>query len=408
MNSKYEKYARLIIEMGVNVQKGQPLLIRAEVEEADFVRLLAKYAYERGASEVVLDWKDSSLLRMRLENAPHEVLKEIPDWAFDRMKYYYEKNACLISLSSSDPEALSGLDPKRLGLAMKAANEKFKPLDHYTMNDELAWCVASVPGKDWACRVFPDLSPERAQEMLWEAIQKAVRLDQEDPLTAWKSHIETLNARAEKLNRYHFQSLHYQSSQGTDLIVQLPSGHLWLAAESHNRAGTRFIPNMPTEEIFTLPSRTGVEGTLCSTKPLSYNGNLIEDFVFRFKDGKVTDFRAKKGEEILRSLLEEDENARRLGECALVPYDSPISNSGLLFFNTLFDENASCHFALGAAYPTCLEGGAAMTEEELTQAGANSAQVHVDFMVGSKDLKITGKTSQGEEIPVFLDGNFAF
>lgn len=408
MNSSFEKYARLLVEMGVNVQKGQPLIIQAQIEEADFVRLLSKFAYERGASEVIFNWKDDALSRMRYQYAPDQVLQELPDWSFDRLKYYYEKNACLLSLTSSDPEALSGLDAGKLAMAMKAANEKMKPLDHYTMNDELAWCVAALPGRAWASRVFPDLPPEEAKEKLWAAIQKTVRLDQDDPLSAWRDHIETLNARAKKLNDFHFQRLHYQSQNGTDLTVELPSKHLWMAAESHNQKGHRFIPNLPTEEIFTLPSRTGVEGRLCSTKPLSYNGNLIEDFVFDFHEGRVTNFTAKKGEKILGSLLDEDEGARRLGECALVPYDSPISRSGLLFFNTLFDENASCHFALGAAYPTCLEGGAKMSEEELKEAGANCAPVHVDFMVGTCDLSISGRTDQGEEVPVFRDGNFVF
>lgn len=407
MNSKLEDYAQLIVKMGVNVQKDQILVIRAQLEEAEFVRLLARAAYERGASEVVVEWKDVELSKMRFKNAPNESLKEVPDWAFDKAKYYYEKGACFVSLLSADPEAFNQIDHKKMSLALKASNKKMQPLDHYTMNDEVAWCVVALPGKDWASRVFPNMPKEKAQEKLWQAIQKTVRLDKEDPVSAWKAHNERLNARAKKLNELHFSSLHYQSKNGTDLVVELPKKHIWLAAESHNKEGTPFIANMPTEEIFTLPSRSGVNGTLYATKPLSYHGNLVENFAFRFEDGEVVDFKAEKGEEILKSLLKEDENAKRLGECALVPYDSPISNSGLLFYNTLFDENASCHFALGACYPSCLEGGKDMSKEEVEAAEGNNAPLHVDFMVGSADLKIIGECEDGKEIPVFLDGNFA-
>lgn len=406
--AKLKDYAKLVVEVGVNVQEGEPVLITCPVEAVEFARLLATYSYERGASEVIMNWKDDPLTRLKYENAPMEVFENIPDWAFDRAKYYYEKGANIISVYSEDPELLQGIDMAKIAAASKANNTKMKPLDKYTMNDIVSWCVVSIPNVAWAKKIYPDIeNEEEAVDKLWDQIFDVTRMNEEDPVAAWESHLDTLTQKADKLNELHLKSLHYKSSNGTDLVVELPEKHIWMSATSNNAKGTRFLPNIPTEEVFTLPSRTGVNGKLVSTKPLAYNGNLIDGFTLDFKDGEVVEFTAKKGGEALKSLFDEDPNGRRLGEVALVPYDSPISNSNLLFYNTLFDENASCHFAFGACYPTTLEGGTEMSEEEIVEAGGNDSLLHEDFMVGAEDMSITGLTYDGETIDIFVDGNFA-
>lgn len=407
-DSRLNDYARLVIEKGANVQQGEPVWINAQVNAAPFVRLLAQYAYERGASDVVVNWRDDALSRLRFEKAPMETLETVPQWLYDRSEYYLQKGACLISVLSDDPELLSGIDPTRIQRASMAHNQKFQPLQHYTMNDENSWSIVAIPSPVWAQKVFPDIEdPDEAVEKLWALILDVTRMNEPDPMKAWADHIDTLTARAQKLNDLKLTALHYRSSNGTDLTVKLPKGHIWLSATSENRNGTTFLPNIPTEEIFTMPDRAGVDGTLVATMPLAYNGNLIQDFILHFENGAVTSFDAKKGGETLKGIFEEDPNAVRLGEVALVPYDSPIQNSKTLFYETLFDENASCHFAFGACYPTTMEGGTAMSPEELMERGGNDSQIHVDFMVGAPDLSIVGTTPDGEEIDVFRDGNFA-
>lgn len=407
-NSKrLEAYARLVVEIGVNVQPGEPVMIQCPVEAIAFARLLAKLSYERGACDVVFNWRDDTLSRLRYDYAPLSTFEEIPDWAFDRSKYYYERGVNVISVASADPELLTGVDMKKIAAASSAQNAKFKPLQKYTMNDIVSWCVVAVPNAAWAKKVFPEIdSADAAVEALWETIFSVTRMNEPDPVGAWRRHIDTLTRRANKLNDYHFETVRYTASNGTDLEVRLPEKHVWMAATSDNAKGTTFLPNIPTEEIFTAPHRTGVNGTLVSSKPLAYNGQLIDDFTLTFKDGAVVDFVAKRGGHALKSLLEEDPNARYLGEIALVPYDSPISNSNRLFYNTLFDENASCHFAFGACYPTTFEGGTELTPDELLAEGGNDSGVHEDFMVGTADLSIVGITAAGEAVQIFKDGNF--
>lgn len=402
-------YARLVVEVGVNVQKGEPVVITAPVQAADFVRLLARFAYKREASEVVVDWRDQEITKMTYDHAPMEVLKTVPDFLYDKDEYYYKRGANMISVASSDPDAFAQTDPERLAAASRAFNKKMKPLDHYTMNDEVAWCVAAYPNVKWARKVFPKAqSDDEAYALLMEAILKMSRMEDADPVQAWKDHIARLSARAKILNDYQFDKVHYRSENGTDLTVHLPQGHIWMAASSLDDKGNEFVPNIPTEEIFSLPHADKVDGTLVASKPLVYHGQVINNFSFTFKDGAVTDFRAEQGQEVLKNLLDEDEGSRRLGEIALVPYASPISESGILFYNTLFDENASCHFALGACYPTCLEGGADLTSDQVRAQGGNDSAVHVDFMVGTKDLSIIGTTKDGQEVAIFKEGNFCF
>lgn len=403
-----EKLADLVVKKGVNVQKGQPVILRCPVERADFARLVAKKAYERGAVEVVIQWSDDPLTLMKFENAPVEHFEEVPDWMVQRTKYYMEKGACVISVAATDPELLKDVDPKKIATWSKAFSAANKENMKYTMNDLNSWCVVSVPTVGWAKRVFPDVSEDEAMEKLWNAIFYTTRTDQEDPVSAWDEHIGVMDRHAAVLNEKQYKKLHYKNSLGTDLEVELPENHIWISGGSENAKGDVFIANMPTEEVFTLPKRTGVNGKLYSTKPLNMSGNLVDEMVFTFENGKVVDYDAKVGKQHLTDLFDVDENARYLGEVALVPYDSPISNSGLLFYNTLFDENASCHFAFGKAYPTCIKGGVDLSDKELLEVGVNDSLIHEDFMVGSKDLEITGELPNGEVEYIFKDGNWAF
>jgi len=406
-NEKLDKYARLCVEVGINIQKNQPLVINAPVEGAEFVRLVAKHAYELGAKQVHVNWNDEVLTRLRYENAPMEVFENFPKWYADGLEEFAEDGAGFLSIYSQDPELLKGIDPKKIAAYNKSSSMALKEFRKYTMNDINAWCVVSIPTKGWAKRVFPELSDEEAMEKLWDAIFKATRMDLDDPVKAWQKHLDNLAKKVEYLNEMKFKKLYYKSSNGTDLEVELPEGHIWAGGGGKNSKGVYFVANMPTEEVFTMPLKTGVNGVVYSTKPLHYGGNLINDFKLTFKDGRVVDFEAKEGYEVLKDLLGLDEGAKYLGEVALVPYDSPISKSNIIFLNTLFDENASCHFALGKAYPTNIEGGENMTDEELEKAGVNDSLTHVDFMVGSEDLSIVGETHDGKRVQIFENGNWA-
>jgi len=403
-----DKYADLCVRVGINIQKDQPLVISAPVEGVEFVRLLAKHAYEAGAKEVFVNWNDGDLTRMKFEYSPMEVFENFPKWYADCMEDYAEKGAGFISISAQDPYLLKGIDPKKIAANNKSSSIGLKKFREYTMNDINAWCVISIPTKKWAIRVFPDVNEEEAVEKLWDAIFKALRIYEEDPVEAWKKHLDNIESKVKFLNEKSFKKLYYKSSNGTDLEVELPEGHIWAGGGGKNTKGVYFVANMPTEEVFTMPHKYGVNGVVYSTKPLNYGGNLINNFSLTFKDGKVVDFTAEEGYEVLKDLLDLDEGAKRLGEVALVPFDSPISKSNIIFYNTLFDENASCHFALGKAYPTNIKGGSDMNEEELDKAGVNDSLTHVDFMVGTEDLNIVGETKEGEKVQIFENGNWAF
>lgn len=402
-----DQYAELIVKKGIHTQKGEPLVITSPVEGAYFARLLAKHAYALGASEVHVNWNDEVLTRLKYENAPMEVFENYPLWFADGLEDYAKKGAGFISISAQDPELLKGIDSKKIAAANKAASLALKGWRKYTMNDINSWCVVSIPTQNWAKRVFPEMADEQAMEALWKAIFMANRMDQADPVKAWDQHLETLKEKMSYLNEKAFKSLHFTAQNGTDLMVELPEGHIWAGGGSQNARGTDFVANMPTEEVFTMPRRDGVHGVVYSSKPLNYGGSLIDEFKLTFKDGKVVDYSAKKGEEVLKELLDIDEGAKHLGEVALVPYSSPISQLDTIFFNTLFDENASCHFAFGKAYPTNIKNGENMTDEELEQHGVNNSLTHVDFMVGTRDLSIVGETAQGEKIQIFKEGEWA-
>jgi len=407
-NKKLNDYAKLCVKVGINLQPGEPLVINAPVEGVEFVRLVAKHAYEAGASEVHVNWNDEILTKLKYENAPMEVFENFPKWYADGLEDYAKKGAGFLSISAQDPELLKDIDPKKIAANNKSSALALKEWRKYTMNDINSWCIVSIPTKSWAKRVFPNVSEDEAVELLWDKIFSATRMDLDDPIAAWQEHVATLKQKMNFLNEKNFKELHYTSSNGTNLTVKLPTGHIWVGGGSKNSKGTYFVANMPTEEVFTMPLKTGVDGVVYSTKPLNYGGKLIKDFKFTFKEGRVVDFEAKVGQEILSDLLNIDEGAKYLGEVALVPFNSPISNTNTVFLNTLFDENASCHFALGKAYPTNIKGGENMTEEELEAHGVNNSLTHVDFMIGTSDLSIVGKTQDGKEIQIFENGNWAF
>lgn len=403
-----EKYARLIVKTGVNIQKDQILVVNSPIECAAFARLVARVAYQEGAHDVVLNWKDELFSKLRFEQAPEAVFTEFPEWQKQFYLTYLRQGAAFLSIAAADPELLKEVDPARVAAAQKTGSIALREYREALMSNKNAWCVASIPTAAWACKVFPDLAPEQAVEKLWEAIFTTVRIAQEDPVAAWDDHKNNLKRSMEWLNARRFKYLHYKNSLGTDLTIELPQGHLWLGGAEATPAGLEFVANMPTEEVFTLPKKTGVNGTVVSSKPLNYNGSLIEDFSLKFKEGRIIEYTAAKGQEVLAKLIETDEGSGYLGEVALVPYDSPISRLNLLFYNTLFDENASCHLAIGKAYPVCIKNSENMSGEELVQAGVNDSLVHEDFMIGTADLEITGTTVTGEKIAIFKAGNFAF
>lgn len=401
-----EKYAELALQTGVNLQKGQALMVNAPIEGADFTRIVARKAYEMGAKDVHINWTDDELTLLKYENAPDEVIENFPEWRIKLYESYAEEGAAVLSIRSTNPDLLKDIDSSRVAMANKSSAQAMKNFRQYTMNDRITWSIVSIPTGDWAQKVFPDKLREDAVANLWEAIVKIVRVDQDDPIAAWEAHNETLKTARELLNRKKYTKLIYKAP-GTDLEIGLPEGHIWKGGSAVSERGITFNPNMPTEEVFSLPHKYHVNGTVASTKPLNYGGSLIDNFSLTFKDGKVVDYRAEQGEETLKHLLETDEGASRLGEVALVPHESPVSQSGLIFYNTLFDENASCHIALGKAYPTNLEGGAAMDEAELDKHGVNDSLTHVDFMIGSENLDIDGVLEDGTTEAVFRNGTWA-
>ena len=407
MEEKLQEYARLLVRVGLNVQRGQTLVISSPVECAYFARLCAAEAYAVGCKEVVMNWHDDALGRMKYLYADDAVFDDVPLWRRHFFNDYAQEGAAYLAISASDPENLKGVDGSRIIRAQQASGKALKEFDRLQMCSGFPWCIASIPIPSWAKTVFPEDGEERAMERLWDAIFRAVRISGDGKaVEKWQAHLKTLHARMEKLNALKFKSLHYTNALGTDLTVELPEGHIWEAGNDVTISGQEYIANIPTEELFTSPLKTGVNGVVYASLPLVHDGNIIDGFHFVVKDGKIVEARARQGEETLQAAIAVDEGASYFGEVALVPYDSPISNQKILFYNTLFDENAACHIAFGEAYP-CLEGGQKMTKEELKARGLNDSITHVDFMVGTPDLRIVGTTHDGREIPVFENGNFA-
>lgn len=409
MNNDFlEKYAKLIIKSGINIQKDQTLVISSPIECAFFTRKIAEIAYKEGAKDVVINWGDELCSKIKFLNAPEEVFEEFPGWQKEFYLSYANQGAAFLSISASDPELMKDVNPERILKSIRTRSTALEEYRERLMNNKNVWSVVSVPTKAWAKKVFPSLSEEEAVDKLWDYIFKAVRADKEDPVLAWDEHKNNLKKRLSYLNDNQFKYLKYKNSLGTDLEIELPENHIWLGGSDYTPDGLEFIANMPTEEVFTLPKKNGVNGTVVSSMPLNENGNLIENFSLTFKEGRIIDFNAEKGYDTLKNIVETDEGSHYLGEVALVPYDSPISNLKTIFFNTLFDENASCHLAIGDAYPVCIKNGEEMSKKELAKKGVNTSLTHVDFMVGTKDLQVIGITSDGKEIEVFKNGNFAF
>lgn len=405
-NELLKKYARLIAETGVATEKGHTVVLQISVDQAPLARLITQEAYKLGAAEVIVQWTDDQIQREFLLHAATDRIENVPQSKIDQADEWLEKGASRISVVSAAPDAFAGVDSQRVASYQAAAGKALMNLRKATQANKVSWTVVAAAGKQWAAKVFPDLPEEEQVDALWDQIFKTTRVYEEDPVLAWKKHDEKLAKKAEELNQEQFSALHY-TAPGTDIIIGLPKNHLWEGAGSYNARGKKFMANMPTEEVFTAPDSHRVDGYISSTKPLSYAGTIISGMKFTFKDGKVVDFSAEQGEDVLAKLLDTDEGARRLGEVALVPDPSPISQSGIIFFNTLFDENASNHLALGSAYAFSVKGGTEMSDEELAEAGLNRSQTHVDFMVGSDKMDIDGIREDGSTVPIFRNGDWA-
>lgn len=403
---KLENLADLAVRVGINLQQGQTLVVNAPIVAVEFVRKVAKKAYEAGAKNVHVEWHDEQLALTKYLLAPDEAFTEFPMWRAKGYEELAEGNAAFLSVVASNPELLKDVNPERIATANKTAANAMKNYSQFTRTGKVSWSIVAIPTKEWAAKVFAGLSEEESVQKLWESIFMVTRADLDNPVQAWSEHIDRLQSRLSLLNSKKYKKLHYKSS-GTDLTVELPEDHLWVGGGITNAKGTYFVPNIPTEEVFTAPLKNGVNGTVSSTKPLNLRGSLVENFSFTLENGKIVDVKAEKGLETLKKLIETDEGAHFFGEVALVPYDSPISNSNIIFYSTLFDENASSHFAIGSAYPLCIEGGTSMTKEELASKGVNDSLTHVDFMIGSADLNIDAETKDGQLEPLFRNGNWA-
>ena len=402
-----EKYAKLTVEIGANVQKDQLVWVYSSTETRELARLIVEACYKVGAKKVVMEWEDPYVDKYGYENMSIETLEEVGDWIVDRHKDFVDKGGCTISITSPIPGLNAGIDPVKMQKAAVARISKMKFFQTHFMNNGSQWVVVAAPNQIWAEKVFPDLKAEEAVDALWKAILDASRVTKDnDPVEEWEVHNKRLVHNNEILNKYQFESLHFENGLGTDLHVELIKNHIWCGGQDDRFDGLKFSANIPTEENFTMPYKYGVNGKVYGSKPLDYQGKLIENFWIEFKDGKAIDFGAEKNVDTLKTIIEFDEGSCYLGEVALVNHDSPISQSGILFYNTLFDENASCHLALGRAYPMNVEGGTTMSQDELENIGCNTSMAHCDFMFGSADMKITGKQKDGTKVIVFEKGNF--
>lgn len=398
------EYAKLIVKIGVNLQKGQGLEISCPIEKKDFAIALTKAGYLAGASIVRVRWSDEDIDKLTYTYAETKELTNISKWLVDSKNELVEKNFCYIAVSADNPEAFKDIEPEKLFAVAKAKSKALKKYSDSIMSNAIRWCVVSVPTKEWAKKVFPN--SKNPEQDLSNQIEKAMRLDAYNPIEAWNEHIETLNKRADFLNKQRFSSLLFKNAKGTDLKVGLSQNHVWLCAQEMAKDGVKFVANMPTEEIFTAPHKDRVDGVLKSAMPLCVNGQIIDNFTIEFKKGKIVSFSAEKGYEALKRLIDTDNGTKRLGEVALIGKNSPIAKSNVLFYNTLFDENASCHLAIGKAYPTTILGGDKLTIAELKKLGANDSTEHEDFMIGTDDLSVIGIKENGEKIQLFDNGEW--
>lgn len=405
--TQLQRYAKLLAKTGLNVKKGQTVFIAAGLDQPEFVTMVEEECYKAGASEVFVEWSYQPAEKVSAKYRTLASLSEMKPWIKAKWEFKAENYSCRLFIESEDPDGMNGVDQEKMSAARRALFPQVKPF-RLAMENRHQWCIAAVPGKAWAKKVFPALSEKKAVEEMWKVILHTARADGKNPVKAWKEHNADLDKRCAYLNGLRLQYLEYKSANGTDLKVELNEDGLFCGGKEKTLSGRIFNPNIPTEEVFTSPKAGKAEGIVYSTKPLSYMGELIENFSVRFENGKVVEVKAEKGEELLKKMVSMDEGAGRLGECALIPYDSPINDSGVLFYNTLFDENASCHLALGHGFNECLKGYEKYTDGECKKRGINESMIHVDFMIGSRDMNIVGVTKTGERVQIFQNGNWAF
>ena len=411
-SDRLRAYAELTVKVGLNLQPQQRLLIIGPVanggcslEAAPLVRHITAAAYDAGARLVETLWGDEALLGARLQHAPRDSFGEFSAWMPDALVRHVEAGHAVLSIYANDPDQLKGYPPELVASVQQATARAVRPFREHISRNQTNWGVVAAAAVAWAARVFPNLPPAEQMTALWGAIERLCRLDRPDPIAAWETHLAALAARTDQLNAKLYTALRY-TGPGTALTIGLPDGHVWVGGRSTSASGIRFAPNLPTEEVFTMPHRDRVDGTVRSTKPLSYGGTLIEGFSLTFAEGRVVDVTAEKNADVLRRLVKMDGGAARLGELALVPHNSPVAQSGVLFYNTLFDENAASHVALGAAYKFTLRGGEAMDDEEFERAGGNRSATHVDFMIGSEELDVDCVRADGSVEPVMRRGDW--
>lgn len=407
LRPRQRQYAELLLREGVNVQPGQEVAITAPAVALSFVRMVVEEAYKAGAGHVTVMWKDDELSRLEYENVATSWFETVPEWRKAQLNGLAEKGACFLWLDGDDPDGLKGIDPVKIATGSRAVNTQCSIWRSGLDFGRNAWSIGGVPTPAWAAKVFPDKEPGDALLALWDAVLEVARVTS-DPHSEWETHNAMLEKSKRRLNAAHFSALHYKAGNGTDLTVGLTSKHIWEGGAATTVGGVRFFPNIPTEEIFTTPDRNATQGVVHSALPLVHAGKMVRDFWFRFENGRVVEFDAAEGRDVLASIIETDDGSAYLGECALISKNTPIRESGLLFYSTLYDENASCHLALGMGFPECYEGGFDLSPDELLTHGVNQSAQHVDFMIGTDDLDITGIKPDGEEVPVFTHGQWAW
>lgn len=401
-----DRLAELAVKTGLALKPGQDLLITAPLEALPLVRKITDYAYKTGAGIVTPIFSDPELVLSRYKNANDASFDKAANWLYDGMGAAFDNNTARLAIVGDDPMLLADQDPQKVGRVNKANSQALTPARERITRFDINWNIVAWPGLAWAKRMFPDLPENEAQAKLSEAIFSASRVNVDDPIEAWNKHNKNLRERSNWLNQQNFSSLHF-SGPGTDLTVGLADDHEWMGGASLAKNGIICNPNIPSEEVFTTPHCLNVEGTVSSTKPLSHQGTLIDNIRVKFESGSITEAHASKGEEVLLKVLDSDKGARRLGEVALVPHSSPISQSGLLFYNTLFDENAASHIALGQCYSKCFKDGENLSKDEIISKGGNSSMIHIDWMIGSGEISVDGMTADGTTVPVFRNGEWA-
>ncbi len=401
------RYAKLLAKTGVNVKKGQWVIVVAELDQPEFVEMAVEELYRAGAGKVTVEWSHQPMTKLKYKYEKESVLSAFAKWEIEKLEHRLNELPAMLYIISEDPDGLAGIDQVKMNAVTAERMKTIKPYND-GMENKYQWCIAAVPGKKWAKKVFPDLMVNQAVEKLWDCIFEASRANGADPVREWARHNDEIAKRCDYLNRLNLVSLQYKSANGTNFTVGLNPDAIFMGGGEEDLNENYFNPNIPTEEIFTTPIAGKAEGTVVSTKPLSYRGQLIEDFSVRFENGRAVEVKAKKNQALLEQMIGMDEGAAMLGEVALIPNDSPINNQGILYYSTLFDENASCHLAFGRGFSNCIKGYENYTKEQLNEKGVNDSMIHVDFMIGSADMEIIGETKNGDKVAIFQNGNWAF